>query len=494
VLGSGSRRRRRHGETAILETTSSDTGTTDRGASGPAGAGEPEGAAPGTRAPDVAIPTLIKRNTALLAAAQAFVGTGSQLVPTLGALMVERLTGATILAGLASSLLSVARLLIAYPVGWLTDTYGRRAGLLAGLVLSLVGAVAIGLAMVWLSFPLFLAGLLVFGLGIGAGQQLRTAAADMYPPARRAEGLGYVLTGSLVGALGGPLLINTAQGWAVAVGVDPMALAWLLVPAVLVPSMVFVLLIRPDPKEIAANLSRYYPSYVAPVGPVAPVVPVASDGRDSRVATGVETAGPETVGVHPWLAHPALRAGLLASAAAQGIMAMMMAMTPLVLAHHGHALPAISLAVALHVIGMFGFSLPLGRLADRFGRRVVMLAGLATISLGSLVVPITPAYAPVTLGLFLVGVGWSCVNVAVTALVADAFPAAARGRAVGVLDGTGAVASIVLPLAGGPLAQVAGHGSLAVLALALALVPVVLALRLVEPRPGQYGRPSPAGA
>ena len=30
--------------------------------------------------------------------------------------------------------------------------------------------------------------------------------------------------------------------------------------------------------------------------------------------------------------------------------------------------------------------------------------------------------------------------------------------------------------------------------LALALVPIVLALRLVEPRPGQYGRPSPAGA
>ena len=39
----------------------------------------------------------------------------------------------------------------------------------------------------------------VFGMGMNTAQQLRVAAADMYPPSRRAEGLGYVLTGSLVG-------------------------------------------------------------------------------------------------------------------------------------------------------------------------------------------------------------------------------------------------------------------------------------------------------
>src|SRR6266540_7063324 len=133
---------------------------------------------------DISVPPLIRRNTWLLAATQAFVGTGTQLVPTLGGIMIERLLGSLALAGLGTSLLYVARLLIAYPIGWVVDTYGGRAGLLLGLVLSLLGSVGVGLAMVLTSFPLFIAGLLVFGLGVGADQQLRRAAADMYLPER----------------------------------------------------------------------------------------------------------------------------------------------------------------------------------------------------------------------------------------------------------------------------------------------------------------------
>jgi hypothetical protein len=49
--------------------------------------------------------------------------------------------------------------------------------------------------------------MLLMGLGVGAGQQLRLAAADLYPAPRRAEGLGYVLTGSLVGVLGEVVLL-----------------------------------------------------------------------------------------------------------------------------------------------------------------------------------------------------------------------------------------------------------------------------------------------
>jgi MFS family permease len=85
------------------------------------------------------------------------------------------------------------------------------------------------------SFTLFLLSILVFGSGVGAGYQLRVAAADMYPPNQRARALGLVLTGSLVGALGGPLLITTAQNLSGSLGLDPLALTWILVPAVILP-------------------------------------------------------------------------------------------------------------------------------------------------------------------------------------------------------------------------------------------------------------------
>src|SRR5262249_32844282 len=109
------------------------------------------------------------------------------------------------------------------------------------------------------SFAVFLLGLVLFGLGVGAGQQLRVAAADMYPPSRRAEGVGYVLMGSLIGAFGGPLLITLAEAWSPRLHLDPLALSWCLVPVVLLPSLGLVRLIRPDPTEIAANLAVYYP-------------------------------------------------------------------------------------------------------------------------------------------------------------------------------------------------------------------------------------------
>ncbi len=417
------------------------------------------------------IPALVKRNTLLLAATQAFVGVGNQLVPTLGPLMIVQLLGNATLAGLGTSMLNAAKFLIAYPIGWVADTVGRRAALLIGLLLSLVGTLVIGLSMVWASFPVLVMGLLLFGLGVGAGQQLRLAAADLYPPARRAEGLGYVLTGSLVGALGGPLLISSAQASAAQVGLEATSFAWLLVPVVLVPSMALVFLVRPDPKDIAANLRQYYPNEVIPEPVLHP-----------------EAAA---VGFRVWFGSFPLRVAFMASFAAQGTMTLIMAMTSLALSHHGHSLPAISTAVAIHVVGMYGLSVPLGRLADRLGRRNMMLLGSVVAALGALLVPASPDYWVITAGTFLVGLGWSCINVAVSALVADLVDPLDRGRAIGANDTFSGAGAIVMPLAGGPLVQIWGLPAVGLVGAGLMLLPMLMLLRLLESAPGEYAQASP---
>lgn len=280
------------------------------------------------------IPALIRRNMVLLSATQAFVGMGNQMTPTLGAIMVVQLLGSATFAGLATSILSVSRFAIAYPIGWVADRFGRRAALLIGYTLSLVGALGTASSAILQSFPLFGLGILIFGLGVGAGQQLRLAAADLFPPSRRAEGLGYVLTGSLVGALGGPVLISAAQLIAPSLNLDPVAIAWLLVPAVLIPSMVMVLMIRPDPREIASNLRLYYP--------------------DLAPGVALRPGAPTESGVRAWIGHYPIRVAFVATFAAQCTMTLMMAMTSLALAHYGQPLSMISLSVAIHVVGMFG--------------------------------------------------------------------------------------------------------------------------------------------
>ncbi len=435
----------------------------------------------------VPIPALIRRNTLLLAASQAIVGIGSQMVPTLAPVMVIRLSGNDALLGVAVAASGVSKFLAAYPVGQITDRFGRKAGLLLGNALCLVGSLILGTAVLVSSLALLIAGLLVFGAGVAANQQLRLAAADMYPPSRRAEGLGYVLTGSLVGALLAPTLVTGAQLAAPRLGLDPAALAWLLVPFTLLPCMALLARVRPDPKEIAGNLGRYYPGYeaAAPVGPTVPVsvvAPVAPVAPVDAVVPAIPGAQDLPVAPQPtvtaWLREYPKVVAFTCSGLAQGTMTLMMALTSVSLSHHGHEFSAISVSVAIHVAGMFGFSLPLGRLCDRAGRRPVLLGGLAVLAAGAILVPSTADYWIATLGTFLVGVGWSGASVAASALIADSTQPAWRGRAIGLNDSFAAAGAIVFPLLGGPLAAAFGLTTLGLLTASLTLPAMLLASRL----------------
>src|SRR3990172_3611342 len=93
------------------------------------------------------IPPLIKRNTALFAVTLAFTGAGMNFSFILGPLMVISLMGNATFAGLAVGLIGLSRFLVAYPVGKITDTYGRKPGVLFGLALGLAGTVFVGLSM-----------------------------------------------------------------------------------------------------------------------------------------------------------------------------------------------------------------------------------------------------------------------------------------------------------------------------------------------------------
>ena len=136
------------------------------------------------------IPPLIKRNTVLFALSQSFVGAGTQLAYGIGPLMVIAVTGSASLAGLTVGLFGVSRFLVSYPVGKITDPYGRKPGILFGQGLALIGTFVSGLAMLAGSAIGLTLGMMVFAMGISAAQQLRVAATDMYPPRHARAGAG----------------------------------------------------------------------------------------------------------------------------------------------------------------------------------------------------------------------------------------------------------------------------------------------------------------
>ncbi|MEK7217377.1 MAG: MFS transporter, partial [Chloroflexota bacterium] len=399
-------------------------------------------------------------NTFYIAAAQGCTGAGLGGLPSLGALMVVQMLGSPELSGLAIGMLGVSRFVVSYPIGVLADRHGRKAAMTVSLVVAVMGAILSGIAMLIGGFVLFMAGVFIFGLAVGGTQQLRVAATDMYPPQRRGEGLGYVVTGAVGGSIGVVILVAVAQKISDVTEVNALALSWLLTPVMLIPALLLVTRIRPDPKEIAANLEHYYPGYHPP----AP--------RDMP--------GAETGNALAYLTHFPKLTAFVSNFAVQGNMSMIMVAAVLVLQHHGHSLPAIAVSTSIHSIGMFGFAVPQGWLADRIGRRAVMLAGLVIAGLGSPLLVVTGDYTILTAGFFMVGFGWSCVSVASSALLADVTHPGERGRVLGVSDTFTGGANVVLALTAGPMMGAMGLEAVGAVGIGLMVVPVVMLLRVRE--------------
>lgn len=391
---------------------------------------------------------------------QAVVGAGMQLVPALGALQVIGFLGSATFAGITTAMMALARILTAYHVGRLTDRHGRKLGLYLGLWLSLVGALLVGVATQVGAFVLFCAGVLLFGVGVGAVQQMRVAAADMYPPARRGEGISLIMMGSLFGSLISPLVVSLGERLARLWGLNEIALAWLLVPLLLVPLFWVTYNIRPDPKEIGQRLDSYYPQESLQTQQT-------SSAQDNRAVRS---------------------SAILTATVTQGQMVMLMTMTALALKGLGCTLPQISFSVALHAFGMFAFSYVFGRLADAIGRKPTALLGLAIGGTGSLLVGLGDAYWVITAGTFLVGLGWSAAFLSANTMLADVTPTDLRGRATGTLEQWSSAAGMVLPILGGLIVEYSSLHTLGFVGVAIMLLPVAALLGVREGGPGTYTR------
>ena len=401
------------------------------------------------------IPPLIKRNTILFALAQSFSGAGMQFAYGLGPLMVLALTGSSALAGLSVGLIGLSRFLASYPVGKITDTYGRKPGIFFGLTLALIGGLICGSSMYFASIWVFIIGMTIFGMGMSGVQQLRVAATDMYPHFHRAQALGYLALGSLVGLIFSPIIIGGSEKFAKANGYEPLGVPWFVLPLLIVIGMGIVFFVRPDPKEIGMNLSRYYPGYTPP--------PRAKPGKD------------EDFRAWSLMRNVPTRMAIISNCSAQGNMSIVMVLTSLVLAHHGSSLGAIAFSHMFHSAGMFAFTIPLGKLADRLGRERVMYPGVAVALVGASLVAFTEgAYWLVTLGTFLVGLGWAAANVAATAMIADHVETGERGRAIGVNESFAGAINVLMALVTGPILEWSGLPMTGLIAVLVALPPLVM--------------------
>jgi MFS family permease len=111
-----------------------------------------------------------------------------------------------------------------------------------------------------------------------------------------------------------------------------------------------------------------------------------------------------------------------------------------------------------------------------------MYPGVAVTLIGAILVTFMGAYASVTVGTFLVGLGWSAANVASTALIADCAETAHRGRAIGVSDSGAGAMTVLAAAATGPLVECTSLPAAGVAAALVAAVPLALLALMQAPR------------
>ncbi|WP_129789824.1 MFS transporter [Promicromonospora panici] len=396
-----------------------------------------------------------------LVLAQVFSGAGLAAGITVGALLAQDMLGTASLAGLPSALFTIGSAAAAVVVGRLSQRSGRRAGLALGYAVGAAGALGVLLAAVADSVPLLFVALFVYGAGTATNLQARYAGADLALPHRKARAVSTVLVATTLGAVAGPNLVTVTGSLAAAWGIPRLAGPFgLAAVAYGTAALVLVLLLRPDPLLLARRLGA----------------------AEQNKLTAEQTGGQAD---RPPLAAVGLPAGVRLGAAVmvvtQAVMVAVMTMTPVHLQHHGHETAAIGVVIAVHVAAMYLPSPLSGWLVDKYGPRAVSALAALTLLGAGLVAGLAPAGAvwALTLGLALLGLGWSLGLVAGTTLLSRDLPPDGRARVQGNVDvlvaiagaGGGALSGVVV--AGASYAALALGGG----ALALCLLPLVLARR-----------------
>ena len=140
----------------------------------------------------------------------------------------------------------------------------------------------------------------------------------------------------------------------------------------------------------------------------------------------------------------------------------------------------IGFAVTAYTIASGFSNAPLGVLADRLGARRVIVGGLFLIGLTSIAIGLSGSYFWLLVGLVVMGVASGSYHAPASALIAETFPFARRGVALGAHTTAGHLAFFAAPLLAGALA-VAGTWRLPYVAFAIAPFACAFLLLRVAP-------------
>ncbi len=385
-----------------------------------------------------------RRIVTVLSFTQVVGGLGNGAGIAIGALLVKDISGSSGWAGMATVMLTLGAAAVTVPLASVAVRLGRRPALTIGWLLGASGAGITVVAAASTSLPLVLLGLLLFGSSTAANLQSRFAAVDRAVPSQVGRALSLVVWSTTVGAVIGPNLSGPGATVARRLGVPDLSgpMLFAVVAFALAGVMTFAFL-RPEPL-------------------------VRVDGAEPQ-STRIRAALPHVRGT--------AATAVYAIATAHAVMVAVMSLTPVHMEDHGSSLQVIGLTISLHIAGMFALSPVMGWLSDRWGASRTILAGQCTLVVAVAVAGTSGGSdLQISIGLTLLGLGWSASVIAGAAMLTRAVDPAVRPLVQGVSDLSMNLAGAAGGLLAGLVVAWQGFGTLNAAAGALTVPVFVLVI------------------
>lgn len=371
---------------------------------------------------------LESRVVKVLTFAQILNGVGVAGTVAAGSLLVSSITHADSLAGFAQTSAVLGAAAIALPLSKLTERGGRRLALSIGYAIGVLGAALSVVGGTSRVISVLLLGTFLLGAASAAGYQARFAAVDLASADTRSRPLSIVVWGSTIGAISGPNLMEPAGTLAQALGLPELVGPYLLAIATLALSALIIFyFLRPDP---------YLTSRHSASAGVEPSTRVSTRATLKRIRRNSK----------------ALFA-VVSIAVGHFSMVTIMVMTPIHLAHVDVTLSVIGVVISTHIAGMYILSPFVGYLSDKIGRKQVIQIGLVVLLLAALISGNSAGNStiPLGIGLFLLGLGWSCTLIAGSALLSESVEgeeqASCQGASDFMMNLTGAMGGVMAGIA-----------------------------------------------
>jgi predicted MFS family arabinose efflux permease len=326
-----------------------------------------------------------RRNVALLAAAQAILGSAPPITFAVGGLAAYQMLGddkALATAPLTGFNVGTAAGTIVVAI--LARYLSRRPTFIFGALLQGCGGMIAALAIYQGNFWLLVAGLLVTGISAGFTQKFRFAAADASPSFYKSTAISWILAGGAVSAVLGPqIAIFTRDLFAPVMFVGAFVA---FVPMSVVAAIVLGFLKLPAPHERHRDASEFD-------RPLAEIV------TTQRFLTG-------------------MYCGIVSYA----LMTFMMTGAPLAMVVGcGFSADQSTLGIQFHVLAMFAPSFFTGRLIRQFGAERIVAVGLVILMICAVIAHLGIELWNFWGALMLLGCGWNFGFIGGTSIIAQSY-------------------------------------------------------------------------